>query len=241
MTRLLLDSVPDPPGFVEVDGDELRYLTRVRRHGVGDRVEVRDAGGRRFAARVDVLTRESARLEIEARLPSAPDSFPVTMLVAIPKAARFDDVVRKLNELGVTTLVPVIAERSNAKPGAGRHERWRRIAAESTRQCGRRQPLEVSATEGLNDALARCARTSHRLILDPGAGGRGLLGRLNDIESPEKIAIAVGPEGGFVPAELETAERFGFEKVGLGPSILRVETAAIAAAALACSFLNGFD
>ena len=239
MTRLLLDAVPDPPGTVEVGGEELRYLTRVRRHGVGDHVELRDAGGQRFEARVADLDKRIARLEIERVLPPAPESWPVTLIVAVPKGPRLDDVVRKSNEIGVASIAPVTAARSSTRPGPGRVDRWRRIATESTRQCGRRNPVRILDVTGLEDSLAAHAEAPHTLILDPGAGGQGLTGALAGEQGP--VVIAIGPEGGFTASEIESAARLGFLKVGLGAPILRVETAAIAAATLAVAFLGGFD
>lgn len=241
MTRILLEAVPDPPATVEVEGAELRYLARVRRHRAGDEVEVRDPGGRRFAARVESLSRDRGRLILERELPAAPDIWPVALLVAAPKGALLDDVVRKLSELGIAELVPTIAERSNARPGAGRVERWRRIAAESTRQCGRREPLRVGDVAPLTDALESFAKAGRKLALAPGSGTRGLARALADTRDADRIAIAVGPEGGFTLSELDAARRLGFEVASLGPSILRVETAAIVAATLAVAFVGGFD
>lgn len=241
MTRLLLDSVPDPPATVEVAGAELRYLTRVRRHRAGDEIEVRDAQGRRFAARVGSLSRDRAELFLEQELPAAPDTWPIALLVAVPKGSRLDDVVRKLNELGVAELVPTIAERSNTRPGAGRVERWRRIADESTRQCGRREPLRIGDVTPLVEALERFSAAEHKLALDPATGERGLATALANARGASSIAIAVGPEGGFTISEIDTMRRVGFDVTSLGSSILRVETAAIAAATLAVAFAGGFD
>jgi 16S rRNA (uracil1498-N3)-methyltransferase len=241
MTRLRVDTVPEPPGTIEIEGDELHYLARVRRHREGDPVEVTDRRGRRFAARVIRLSRTGAELAIERALPPAPDAWPVTMLVAIPKGTLLDDVVRKLNELGIARLVPVIAERTNARPEQGRLERWRRIAAESTRQCGRQEPIEISAVTELTAALADHGDADQRLILDPGEAEAGFSAAIEGERDRCSMVVAVGPEGGFAPAELALARREGFRTARLGPSILRVETAAIAAATLAVAFLGGFD
>ncbi|MBW2275840.1 MAG: 16S rRNA (uracil(1498)-N(3))-methyltransferase [Deltaproteobacteria bacterium] len=241
MTRLLLETVPSPPSTVEVEGDELRYLARVRRHGAGDPIEVRDAEGQRFAARVASVGKKCARLDIERQLPMAPRAWPVKLLVAVPKGARLDDVVRKLSELGVAELTPVIAERSNTRPGQGRLKRWRRIAAESTRQCGRRKPLSVSDAVTLADGLAENETAAHKLILDPGAGDQGLTSTFGSRRIQDSVVIAIGPEGGFTASELKIAKSLGFATTGLGPTILRVDTAAIAAATLAVAALGGFD
>jgi 16S rRNA (uracil1498-N3)-methyltransferase len=242
MTRILVEQLPESPSAVEIEGAELHYLTRVRRHGVGDLVEVRDSRGRRYRARVDRVSRSSALLIIEEELAAAPVSWPVTLIVAVPKGRLLDGVVRQASELGIARICPVLAERSTARPSQGRHERWQRIAAEAARQCGRAEPLKLEDTSSLADALERAASAPIRLILDPGSGDQGLADRLSDRTAPDgAVAVVVGPEGGFTGPELDLARRLGYEPVGLGSTILRIETAAVAAATLAVAFAGGFD
>lgn len=238
MTRVLLDYPVGKEKRIAVEGAELRYLTRVRRHKQGDEVEVRDSEGRRFSATVAIADRESAMLDIGEELDPANAVWPLDIIVAQPKGTLMDDVVRKLSELGARSLVPAICERSQVRPGDARLERWRRIARESSRQCGRDAALEVERALALDAALDTPLDAELKLILHPrsssfpfGPGGW---------TRPGSICVAVGPEGGFTEAEVENAVSKGFEPVGFGSSIMRIETAAVAAAVLSVALLGGF-
>jgi 16S rRNA (uracil1498-N3)-methyltransferase len=241
MTRIIVPSITDPLVPIEITGDEAHYLIRVRRHTVGDRVEVREGSGRRFAATVAQIRHGTATLTIGAELEPAPDSWPVALIVVVPRGRLLDDVARKASEIGIAELAPAISERSTARPSQQRLARWRRIADESARQCGRRRPLVVHEPSPLENALERFSGASRALILDPGASDQGLAADLANHRQPGSVALAVGPAGGFSPEELDTAKRLGFSPIGLGPTILRVETATLVAATLAVAFAGGFD
>lgn len=241
MTRIHFQELPAHPATIEVKGAELHYLSRVRRHTTGDSVEVFDSLGRRFTARIEQITRHSALLRVEQELPRAPDAWPVSLVVAVPKGRLFDEVIRRLSEIGIATLMPVIAARTNSRPGMNRLDRWRRIAAESARLCWRREPLRVSEVQCLSDALTHCAGASRKLILDPGQPAPGAFGESFARARAGSIALAVGPEGGFTPEELAIARQLKFETATLGPHIMRIETAAVVGAALAVALIGGFN
>jgi 16S rRNA (uracil1498-N3)-methyltransferase len=237
MTRLILGRAVDAPSTIELEGDELHYLTRVRRKRKGDAVEVRDARGRVFRALVERIEGDKALLRIELPLEAVSPVFPVTLLVAVPKRRLMDDVVRMVSEIGADRLVPIITERSVVKPGNEKVERWRKIARESLRQCGRENPLLIDDVRPLAAAL-KAADKGTRLILHPGtdtlfpnAAGR------DQVETP--ITVAVGPEGGFTEDEVRLAFEAGFEAVKLKMPILRIETAAVVSAALSVTLIGG--
>jgi 16S rRNA (uracil1498-N3)-methyltransferase len=233
--RILVEDVPAPGARFEIRGDERHYLLAVRRAGIGDAFEVvGTADGRRALAAIHGLEGDAVVAEVSELLAAACAVRPVHLLAAVPKRDLMDDVVRKLSELGAARLTPVAAARSVVAPGAGRLARWRRIAEEAVRQCGRGMPLRIDPPTPLSEALA-AVRADARLVLDPRAGRRRFADACGAATS---IAIAIGPEGGFTTAELELAEQLGFRPIGLGPTILRVETAAIAAAALAVDALG---
>jgi len=117
-----------------------------------------------------------------------------------------------------------------ARPEPGRRARWEKIAREAARQCGRADVPAVAAPATLEAALAAPELPERRLVLSPEAGARPLRALLPD-RAP--TALLVGPEGGLASAEVEAARAAGFVPVSLGPRILRVETAAIVAVALA--------
>ncbi len=235
MTRLLLKKRIETSREIVIEDDELHYLTRVRRHGVGDEVELRDNTGRRFLGRIVSIDRTRAVLAAERELPPAPTSLPINIIVAVPKQNLMDEVVRKTSEIGVERLVPIVAERTVARPGPGRLDRWERIAAESRRQCGRERPLVVDEVRPLDSALAEFSKLGTKYVLHTGADRLPSLLAAERITPP--ITFLVGPEGGFTDAELDQCARLGYEPVRFGHSILRVETAAIVAAVLGVAFL----
>jgi 16S rRNA (uracil1498-N3)-methyltransferase len=140
-----------------------------------------------------------------------------------------EDVVRAASELGVRVLRPLLFDRTVMEPSQGKLDRWRRVAEESMRQCGRTQMMEVTEPIGLPGFLAlSAAREVSRFVLHPGAPGR-FPWRLS---SPGGLIALVGPEGGLCDCEFELAAQAGFVPVSLGETILRIETAAMVAATL---------
>ena len=224
-------------GTLELSAKESRYLAKVRRAGPGDRLELRDRQGRRAAAVVESLRGSRASVRIVELLPDAPGPAPVHLLVAAPKRNLLDGVVRAASELGAARLTPIMTERSVMLPGAGRLERWRRIAEESMRQCGRQTALIVDPPVPFAKALDLPEPQSIRLLLHPHPEAPLLAGILaaRASEGPivGSVTLGVGPEGGFEDSEVELARSRGFSTARLGDTILRIETAAIAATAIA--------
>ncbi len=217
-----------------LDGPETHHLLHVMRAAVGDQVILFDNSGAEFRAVIEKLGRASAelhvieRLEIDRELP-----FALSVGVALPKGDRQKWLVEKLTELGVATLVPLATERCVAQPAAGALDRLRRSVIEASKQCGRNKLMQIaeplSLTEWLefsdNNTPVDCQE--QRLFAHPGAAPLPL----TVATSVAAVWIAIGPEGGFTEAEVNTATAAGWQPVGLGSRILRVETAAIALAA----------
>jgi 16S rRNA (uracil1498-N3)-methyltransferase len=145
-----------------------------------------------------------------------------TVLAAMPKGDRGDFLVEKLVELGVTQFIPLLTERSVVEPKANRIENLRRTVIEASKQCGRNSLMKIEVPLAWERA-ARMEFPGLRVILHP-SGSAAF--------STETGAVAIGPEGGFSEREMELAIRAEWHAVTLGPRILRIETAAIAAAAI---------
>jgi 16S rRNA (uracil1498-N3)-methyltransferase len=126
----------------------------------------------------------------------------------------------------------VLAARAVARPEPGRRARWLKVAREAARQCGRADVPAVDAPLPLAAALELPDLPARRFALWEAAEGRSLLGSLAEDPDPAPTALLVGPEGGFAREEIDVAGAAGFLPVGLGPRILRVETAAIIAVGL---------
>lgn len=202
-----------------VEGEEAHHLSRVLRLRVGERFVAFDGSGAEVVAEVLATGATVQARVLETRHPAveAPDE--VTLYLALVKGERFDWAVEKATELGVARIVPLETERTEVRdPGEARRRRWQRLAASAAAQSGRTRVPEVAAPQGLAEALAAAPRPA--VLLAPGGGA-----------FPDRAAsVFIGPEGGFSEAELQAAE--GVRIAGLGPRILRVETAALAALSL---------
>ena len=218
---------PKPPvdGIAILEGDEARHLIRVRRVGVGESVEIFDGRGSAYRAEVSTLGRDRVELSIVG--PSGVDrvsGFSLTLASAVPKGERFDWLVEKATELGVSRLIPIVTERSVVDPRAAKLDRLRRVIVEAAKQCRRDRLMELDRPTAW-DSLARSAVGSLKLIAHPGGRGIASTGLRPGADS---AILAIGPEGGFTTNEVDRAIEAGWRAVGLGSTVLRVETAALA-------------
>jgi len=213
-------------------GDEARHLAATMRARPGDEVVLFDGSGAEFSARVLSLGKSAVTLEIiERREISRELPRSITLAVALPKGERQKWLIEKATELGVGRIIPLVTERGVAQPTEHAIERLRRGVIEASKQCGRNRLMEIADPQAAIEFLATPSpRGSCRLIGDP-AGKR-----LSEADANLPAFIgAIGPEGGFSPAETTAAHAALWRGVSLGPAILRVETAAIALAAWAAT------
>ncbi|MFY3746527.1 16S rRNA (uracil(1498)-N(3))-methyltransferase [Anaeromyxobacter sp. Red801] len=210
--------------------DEARhYLRDVLRLAPGAAVELFD--GRGGAWEATVLDGFEA-LALGARRAAPGAGAPVWLLVALAKGEKVDLVVQKATELGAARIAPFAAERSvvrlEPEKGEARAARWRRIAGEAARQCGRADVPEVRAPAPLEAALAEVPAGFGAFVFHPGGAPLS-----EAAPSPAGgYAAVVGPEGGLTDAERAACARAGARATSLGPRVLRAETAAIVAVAL---------
>jgi 16S rRNA (uracil1498-N3)-methyltransferase len=168
---------------------------------------------------------------------SAPTILPITLLLAVFKFDRMEWAIEKCTELNVTRIVPVIARRTEkhlALAAEKRVERWRRIAREATEQSRRVSPPEIGAPVQLKDALGiDGCKDDLRIVLSESERDLTLKELLREQDSVEALALAVGPEGAWTAEELQTFSAARWQSASLGETVLRAETAAIAALAVA--------
>jgi 16S rRNA (uracil1498-N3)-methyltransferase len=215
-------------GRATLVGDEARHLARVCRIGVGGSVSLFDGHGYEAMAEVARIDRDCVELVVHDSGPGRRDLPGVLVLAAaVPKGDRFDWLVEKATEIGVTRLVPILAGRSVVEPRAAKVDRLRRRVVEACKQSGRSRLMELDGPIRWEKWLeSDPGPVTTRLIAEPGGGPLGAgfdLGR--------GVAVAIGPEGGFTSQEVDAAVRAGYRPVSLGPTILRTETAALAACA----------
>jgi 16S rRNA (uracil1498-N3)-methyltransferase len=217
------------PGEYALTGSEAHHLATVRRFAPGDRVVLFNGDGHDYPAEILSVGKRSVALNVLAREPAGRElPFPLVVACALPKGDRADFLVEKLTELGATRFVPLVTARAVVQPKASVVEKFGRAVIEASKQCGRNRLMAVDPPRKWADFLALPDLPAARLVLHTGPG----LTALRAGGSRDGFALAVGPEGGFAPEEVSAALAKGWAAATLGPRVLRVETAAIAAAAL---------
>ena len=224
-------------------GAQAEHLGRVLRAQPGMEADI-VAGGRLFHARIDQVTTEEVRFALGEEAEADP-ALPVTFVLSLYKFDRMEWALEKATELGVAAVVPAIAQRSEkhlAQAAQKRVERWRRIVHEAAQQSRRSdvprvdEPVRLAervkaASKSVRIVLAEQERaTSLRTVVEEAMQAAGT-------ELPT-LEIAIGPEGGWSPAEEALFKENGWRAVSLGPRILRAETAAIAALSVIASLME---
>lgn len=203
------------------------YLLRVLRLRDGDQFIAMNGMGKWWLTKLQGTQGELVEiLEVKTELPVS-----ITLMMALPKGNGFDEVIRCCTELGVTSIAPVLSDRSLLNPSSQKLERWRRIASESAEQSERAvipTILEpVTFKTAINENTA-----SHSYICEARGDYPHLKQVINNANTASEIIIAIGPEGGWTDQELEIAVKSGFVAISLGCRILRAVTAPIVAISL---------
>jgi 16S rRNA (uracil1498-N3)-methyltransferase len=230
MSQRFYVNCPLQPGPVHIDGPEAHHLAAVCRLRPGDAVCLFNGDGREYPATVSAVQRRSITLQIE-RVESVNRELPtfIEMAVPLPKGDRAQFLVEKLTELGVARLVPLRTARSVVHPGETKQEKLRRWAIEASKQCGRNRLMEVMPLADWKNYSVGADLPQVRWLAHPVTAPS--ISAPPEPFSESRLAVAVGPEGGFTDEEVAAALSSGWQTLNLGPRILRVETAAIALAA----------
>jgi 16S rRNA (uracil1498-N3)-methyltransferase len=216
-------------------GPNANHLFRVLRVKIGQEFDVAADGVLR-SAKVVFASHDRVEFELGAEVESA--ALPqITVYLSIFKFDRMEWALEKLTELGISHVVPMIAQRTEehlAKAAAKRVERWRKIAREASQQARRIAPPEIADPVALKKAIAQ--EQGSRIVLSEVEEQVSLKNVLAGCKPP--VALAFGPEGGWSETELELFNAVGWKPASLGLTILRAETAAIAAVAVAIAELE---
>lgn len=227
---------PLQPGPVQVAGAEARHLAVVCRLRAGDAVCLFNGDGREYPATVTVVERRSITLEVErVESPDRELALFLEVAVAVPKGDRAQFLVEKLTELGVARMVPLRTARSVVHPGETKQEKLRRWVIEASKQCGRNVLMEIAPLAEWKSYCTGAELSQDRWLAHPtdAALTPGQVAQRLVAADKNRLAVAVGPEGGFTEEEIANAVSAGWQLMKLGSRILRVETAAIALAAWA--------
>lgn len=232
MTRRLWIADEHRGQHAVITGDNARHLSHVLRARVGQQFDLA-CDGQVFAATISAIVPDRVEFTLgSARLrPVIPE---LTLMLAVFKFDRMEWVLEKATELGVTRILPIIAQRTDAhlaRAAEKRTERWRKIVHAAAQQSRRSSEPALLAPLPLTTAYASVP-DGQRLVLAETERQVRIADWLASTDSAAPLALAVGPEGGWTESELAELLRMGWNAVSLGDNILRAETAAIAALAL---------
>ena len=228
--RWIADEVDLAANRAALTGQNARHLARVLRARVGQQFDVA-CGDTVRRGEVISVTDERVEFVLGDEVP-ATKAAKVTLWLAIFKFDRFEWAVEKCTELGAMKISPVIAQRTEphlASAAAKRVDRWRKIAKEAAQQSRRAAAPEIAEPLKLKEALASFDSSDARIVLAENEKNLQLADALGD----GAVVLTIGPEGGWTDDELKQFAASGWTTASLGPTILRAETAAIAATTIA--------
>lgn len=216
-------------------GTEFRHLQRVLRLREGDHVTLFDDAGKEHAGVILSLSPRVAVVRITATtVPARESPLVITLYQSVSKGRKMDLVIEKATELGVHVVVPFTSAFSLAGVGsaAAKRERWERIALAAAKQSGRTRVPAIAPAQTFVDIVTAAAAMDLKLFFFEGAGTVPVAAAPEPPTPPATAAVIVGPEGGFSRDEVACARDAGFLVLGIGPRVLRTETAALVAMAL---------
>lgn len=229
MRRFFLEKNRVKESKATIRGSEAKHIGRVLRLGVGDTLYLLDENGWEYQAAIISKSSKMVEVELLKKSPPRDDSSIIVVLgQALPKAKKMDFIVQKATELGVSTIIPFFSERTipslNDEQLKKRCIRWKRIALEATKQCGRLVVPQIEEMLPFKEILKEWSDNSLKIILWEDEKNIKLKQVLSENQPHQKVIILIGPEGGFTAEEVDMARQAGFKSVSLGKYILRTET-----------------
>ena len=216
-------------------GSDVRHIASVLRMKPGEKLMVNAGGDWDYLCEIAELGRDAVKLRIlEGRQEARELPVSITLYQGLPKAEKMELIVQKAVELGAARIVPVKMHRSvvqlDEKRAAAKQKRWQSIAEAAAKQAGRGIIPEVTLPLSLPEALAQVEREETELRLLPYERAEGIAetrALIRSARAGQRIAVMIGPEGGFEETEVAAAEERGFTALTLGRRILRTETAGL--------------
>lgn len=217
---------------ITLDEDETRHLRDVLRLKVGDIANVFDGEGSEFECCIDAIEKRQATLKIQNEVtPASPESpLDLTIAAVLLKGDKLDLVVQKAVELGVNRFIPMTSVRCDVKAAdpSKRSARWKRIAMEATKQCGRARLMKIEDVVDFRELIDRTNDDDLTRIHFSEREGKSF----DAVEGSQKLLAFIGPEGGWDDAEIEKATAAGIISITFGGRILKADTAAISIASI---------
>lgn len=213
-------------------GEELRHARQVLRLSPGEEVQLVDGRGGIYGARITDMGRREASLEILSVTTEEPPSFSITAAMGIVRGERFELAIQKGTELGAVSFIPLVTERVEDRVDRPwkRLDRLRKVVVSACKQCGRARFPAITDPASLDDLDP--GRYDVPIVFWESAGVPPLREVLGGIVNPRTCLMVIGPVGGFSRIEARLMEDRGFLLAGMGPRILRTETAVAAGMAI---------
>ncbi len=211
-----------------ISGTDYKHIVKVLRLKPGDKITLFDSSSRQYYCKIREISKRDVVVDIERTEQANTESpIEITLLQGLPKGDKMDYIIEKATELGVTRIVPVITQRAQIRE-RDRKKRWDRIALEASKQCGRTKPAIIENTLDFEEAINLYSKKELATILHVNYEVSAKSYIKNSLQAPQSIVLFVGPEGGFTDNEVLLGNKMGFMSLGLGPRVLRTETASIA-------------
>ncbi|CAB1240538.1 16S rRNA (uracil(1498)-N(3))-methyltransferase [Clostridium sp. MT-14] len=222
-----------------IKGDDVKHINKVLRLQCGDKVNINNCDGKEFLGTIESVERESVTVKIIEEIELCNES-PVKMYLfqALPKSSKMDLIVQKATEIGAYEITPVITRRVVVKVDftqSKKAERWNKIAKEACKQCKRSRIPVVDRPidfKGLLQSLVPMDLIFVPYENEKNLGIRNVIDSIDNRDTIKKVAVVIGPEGGFEENEIELLKNMNSHIVTLGPRIFRTETAGFVSLAL---------
>jgi 16S rRNA (uracil1498-N3)-methyltransferase len=229
LTRIFVAGELSEGSVVELPPESATHVAKVLRARSGDDLVLFCGDGRELAGRISSVRGSRVMVTVgHGALVERESPLAVTLLQCVPRGDRMDFIVQKATELGVRRIQPVLSQRSVVRldeaQAQSKAAHWRAVSIGACEQSGRNRLPAIDVPRQLIGYLGEAAPAGMRLVLDPDDGAPAAAW-----SAGTAVEVAIGPEGGFTPDELEAFRIAGFNRISLGPRILRAETAAIAA------------
>ena len=224
-----------------IENEQFHYLSNVRRFSIGDEINIFDGLGNSYKAIIDNIDKKSMKGTIlSSKTLVLPDKN-ISLYTAIPKGERFDWLIEKASEIGISKIVPVIYVRSVVKElSENKLERYKKISISASSQSWRADIMPIETPVKFDEIVENVFNKENTLNILPWESeeDKNIVSLLKENKDIKNINIFIGPEGGFDKTEIDIALKNNFKTVTLGKNILRVETAALVASSIVTTIYN---
>ena len=231
--RLYFPGTMGENNYCKLGEEHLRYVKSVLRMKKGDRLTLFDGAGWEYETVIQAFSSDGITVDVLHKEKVPDKRIKIVLFQALPKTGKMAFIIQKATELGADRIVPFRSSRSipqlTAEKATLKVSRWHTVAAEAAKQCGRADIPEISGILSFEEILAYPGREDLKIFFWEEESEKGIKDVLRDTkhEMVKRIAVVIGPEGGFSQEEVRKAVEMGFISVSLGRNILKVETAAL--------------